>query len=156
MNRDEADKTKIEADPELIDKWLKDQLEPCPQQVDRIVRRALATDASSLKAKVIWRPIPVAISLLIGAAVLSIFIIQFSFRHSVNPDKEGSAESEIIATITDKSGNIELQLYAQGKGSQPSSKEKQIATARIFNQEGLMAAQIDDGHIRYIVIGGDQ
>jgi hypothetical protein len=156
MNRDEADKTKTEADPEWIDRWLKDQLEPCPERVARMVRRTLATDASSPKAKVIWRPVPIAISLLIGAAVLSIFIIQFSFRHSVNPDKEGSAESEIIATITDKSGNIELQLYAQGKGSQSSSRQKQVPTARIFNQEGLMAAQIDDGRIRYIVIGGDQ
>jgi hypothetical protein len=154
MKRDEADRTAFQDDPESINAWVKDQLEPCPERVDRVIRRALAPESSSLALKGVWRPIPIAACLLIVAAITSVFIFRSSFQYRLNSSKEENAAPEIIATLTDKSGN-ELKLYVQGNAAAPAAKKRQTAAA-IFNQDGLMAAQINDGSVRYIVIGGSE
>ena len=150
----------LHPDPEIIDKWLQDQLTPGPERVDLLVRRVLASEPSIRHPRLIWRRIaPVAMGLSAVALLLAaIIMIPLSRRTAISYQvKENSSGNEIVAVITNRSGQVELQ-YEGNANSLAANNESsaQKTDIRIFNQGGIVAAQINDGDVRYIVIGGDK
>jgi len=157
MKLNEVDETAPQEDPEAIDLWLRRELEPRPEQVSRVVQRALTADESIPESKrVSWRTaVLVATGTSVVVVLLTVIVARFVHEPSRPPVPPGERDgpTEIAATITNQSGEVELRLHA-GTG------EERIVPAgpsiRIFNQGGLVAAAVTNGGIRYMVIGGDR
>jgi len=158
MKRKELEATGLETERGTVDEWLRRELEPSPERVSRIVRRALAEKERPCPEwkTLSWRSaaaVPAAVALL--ALLLILFVPE---RHHPPLAVSLKDESrEIAATITNESGEVELRLPA-GTGAgfaafgEPTSPIE--PRAELVNQNGLMIARVTEGGVRYIVIGG--
>ena len=158
---DEIRKLGGEATPEDVDAWLRRHLAPSPEQVDRVVRRALSVGrAVPAPTRVSLRTTTLAAVLAGVLAVLLALALMRSDREILGPPRPfggGSGSPGVAAVITNRSGRVELRLPA-GAELRPSTgaagaRPEEIA-ATIFNRGGLVAARVTDGGVRYMVIGG--
>jgi hypothetical protein len=161
MKENEAEKNKTPIDPEGIDRWLHQRLGPNQEQVNRVVLRALAGERSGRRPRRFsWRTTAAATAgFCIIAVILALIDGQF-LRHQPQihaPAKNGSAD--IVATITNESGTVELRLHEKPDAAlSPGGKKAPTAepSIQIFNEDGLVAAEVIDGGVTYLVIGGDK
>ncbi len=158
MKSKELEATDPETERGMVDDWLRRQLEPSPERVSRIVRRALTEKEQFRPARKIlsWRS---AAAVSAAVAALALLLILFvPGRHylpSAASLKDGSGE--IAATITNESGEVELRLQAgTGAGFSAFGEPKPSIEYRVelVNQDGLLVARVTGGGVRYIVIGG--
>ena len=161
MKENEANKNGPSLDPEKIDEWLHQQLEPGPEQVNRVVRRALAEERTSPNSRTIsWKAMAVVTAGFCLIAIISAVILgQFMHRQTQIPAPAGEEKSDIVATITNESGPVELRLQDSANAIMPSGGNKALPSepsVQIFNEDGLVAAQVVDGGVSYLVIGGEK
>jgi hypothetical protein len=159
MQEEDPKRNGSHPDPENIDKWLQDQLAPDPKRVDLLVRRVLASEPSVRHPRLLLgRIVPVAMGLSAMALLLVGIIVLSLSRRTPIPErvKENTSGNEIVAVITNRSGPVELRYEGNAGSFAANDSSQQNSHIRIFNLEGILAAQINDGDIRYIVTGGDK
>jgi hypothetical protein len=161
MEENEAEKNKKPIGPDGIDEWLNQQLGPGPEQANRVVLRALAEGQTGPKPRRLsWQTIAAATAgLCVVAAMMVLIFEQFTHRQPQISAPDSTAKTDIVATITNESGPVELRLQDNAIATTSSGNNKALASEpriRIFNEDGLVAAQVIDGSVSYLVIGGEK
>jgi hypothetical protein len=161
MKENEADKNRPPGDPDGIDQWLREQLGPSIDQANRVVIRALAAERSSRKPGRIFRQTAAAATagLCVIAVILVLIFGQLSHHRPQPPVPSTEGNPSIVATITNESGPVELRLNDEVNASLAPGMKKTLpseSSIQIFNQDGLVAAEVVDGGVSYLVIGGDE
>ena len=126
-----------------------------------MVRRALAAEQSGAKQKNLsWRTIAAATAgLCVIAIIMAVIFGQFLLHRPQVPAPSGEGNTNIVAAITNESGPVELRLYNKADAGPDPSPVKPVPSepsVQIFNQDGLVAAEVVDGGVSFLVIGGDK
>ena len=145
--------------PELerADRWLRNHLDPPGASVARVVRGALAAGREPLPARrpagrPAWRPAWLAPALVAaGVALLAAGVAWLGGDRSRPPGAGGGAAPSVAAlpTISNSSGVVELRLRP-APGARPTG-----CSAAVFNSDGLVAAEVTGGRVRYLLVGGE-
>jgi hypothetical protein len=134
-----------------IETWLREGLEPEPQQVRRVVRHALSDGVhAETGPSLSWR-LPLAACAMV-ALVLGFVLLG---RHGQAPGESERAPARPTPLITNASGAVELVMP---KASAPPSREPvsgRSGVIEVFNRDGCMAVVLPEGRVRYWIIGGD-
>jgi hypothetical protein len=136
-------------DPERADEWLRRHLGPTTGQVARVVRGAMAAGKEvPAPARRGWaQPAAVVAALALLAAGL---VFLATDRAAIPGDVlHRQLAVETAPTITNVSGVVELRLHpvlAAGPAR---------CGVAVFNSDGLVAAEVTNGGIRYVLVGGD-
>jgi hypothetical protein len=158
MKREKIHTTGPEIDLERVDEWLRPRLDPSPDRVNRMVRRALVEKERSRPEtkKPSWRP-AAAVSAAVATLALALVLLLPKRSHPPFPVPAGNGSKDIAATITNESGEVELRLHAGAKAgieAFPSPASRIEPSAALINQNGMVMARVTEGGVRYIVIGG--
>ena len=142
--------------PDEADAWLRERLEPAPQQVARIVRHALRGErAPAARRPPIWA--------LSAATAMALLVLAFLgldlFRPHLAPRGGETARSgATTARITNASGKVEMitpRASLQRDAEPARDPESRGGTVRLFNSDGCLCAMLPSGPVRYYIIGGD-
>lgn len=122
--------------PGCVDSWLRQELEPAPEVVERVVQRSLCAEqprCSGVSLPVRWVAATVLLlPLVVGAVVL--------LRR-----QDGSPP---VPTITNASGELVILLPVP-------TPEPDQRTPVIFNEAGVVAAIVPGGEPMFLLSGGD-
>jgi hypothetical protein len=155
MNPEKRNGRSSVRDPDLnarVETWLRDGLEPEPQQLRRVVRHALAggtrTKAGPSPS---WR-VPLA-ACAMAALVLGFVLLG---RYGRVPGEQGQAEPHRPAPlITNASGKVELVMPQSSLPPDHEPVGEMSGVVEVFNHDGCMAVVLPEGKVRYWIIGGD-
>ena len=135
-----------------VETWLRDGLEPEPQQVRRVVHQALADGAHTEAGRGFsWR-MPLA-ACAIAALVVGFVLMS---RYGKAPGEPGRAGSRRPAPlITNVSGTVELVMPQSSLPPVHEPVGEVSGVVEVFNHDGCMAVVLPEGKVRYWIIGGD-
>jgi hypothetical protein len=160
MKKNEVDKAGLPSDPNEMDRWLRNQLDPSPEQVNRIVQKALSAEPAALRGK--WllgrTPVIATASFYILAALVALILIRFAGNNPQTQTAIPNVSEGNIATITNESGKVELKMPAGNNINTAADEkaDKKEVIARIFNEDGLVVAEVNNGGVHYVMIGGEE
>jgi|WetSurMetagenome_2_1015567.scaffolds.fasta_scaffold01371_10 hypothetical protein len=135
-----------------VETWLRDGLEPEPQQVRRVVRHALRGEAATVSTHALGWRLPLAAGAM-AALVLGFVLLG---RHGKAPGEAGPQASHRPAPlITNVSGTVELVMPQDSLPPVHEPVGEASGVVEVFNRDGCMAVVLPEGKVRYWIIGGD-
>jgi hypothetical protein len=147
----------VDREPSRVDNWLRRELEPDKDTVQRVVRRSLSAEPSArprLRAAVTVA----GLAVIVLAAAITIFLSRGApdetTTETVHRDRPVA-----IPTITNASGEVVVIYPQPAPGSKPAGSDRPASPPdqlTIFNSNGIVAALAVTPTPHYFILGGER